>query len=281
MISHLTNDSGRTNDRAVPEAAVYPKAKISAASREEDRDDCPWFCCVDGIVLCADQQISAEGWHKFNETKMYAIRSYDPISCILITYAGDPHVMKAFHQKLGTLTAKNTFDSVSTLQLLIEQVLSAMTPEAVETNFLCGFCMQGAIPGLLRTKEYSVYQIGDHDHIGVGDSSLVRFLSKLLISHPIKSSLAVFVGDYIVKQAKTFIDGCGGPTDIYVLRPDGTCAPPWFKQTEQAANAADVIERDIPHLLWMISHGQEQVRIQSLWNDLQLRVADFINPAER
>ena len=236
------------------------------------------FNCIGGVVLCADQQIGASGWHKFNESKMYVINNpTEPLYTIVLTYAGDPSVMKTFHQKFaGVVSANKAFSSVRNLQTLLEGCLLDMNQDAVNsTDLLCGVSVQGGTYGLLRTKGYSVYEIGDYDQIGVGDSSLVRFLSQMLVSHPMKVYPAVYIGNYIVKKAKEFVDGCGGETDILILRGDGKCMPPWFKETEKSEQAGEAIEHDVKRLLWMVANAEDQGRIDAFWDDLKIRVKDF------
>lgn len=237
------------------------------------------FNCVDGVVLCADRQMTATGWHKYNESKMYAISGFgeQPTYTVMLTYAGSPHVMKAMHQKIAdTATDDTHFVSIGSLKGLLEGCLSEMTREDVETtNFLCGFCRKGGTLGLLRTNGYQVYEVGGYDCIGVGDSSLLRFLSKLLVSSPMRAWPAVAVGDYMVKQAKEFIDGCGGPTDIYILRGDGKCAPPSSGWTEKKSEISEAIEHDVRGLIWMMMNDGPQNKIEDFWNALRIRVRDF------
>jgi hypothetical protein len=242
------------------------------------------FRCMDGVVLCADQQIGAEGWHKFHETKMFPICSAEPAYSIMLTYAGHPNVMKTFHQKLWKIVEHNPFDSILTFEPLVEQALSELTEQAAHgTNFLCGFCMQGAIPALLRTEVYTVHQVSNQDCIGVGDSSLVRFLTKILVSHPMNAFTAALIGNYIVKQAKSFVDGCGGETDIWILRSDGRLFRPWPKQVEKSATASESIEQNITNLIWTFSHqkqeGYDPKAIELFWDDVRKRLSDFIDPS--
>lgn len=239
------------------------------------------FRCSDGVVLCADQQMTVQGWHKFHETKMYAIAGMEaPSYTVMLTYAGNPHAMKALHQKMASVTEQNYFDSVDSVKMLLEGFLSEMQAEAEFTEFLCGFCREGGSFGLLQTNACSVYEVNGYTNIGVGDSSLVRFLSKLLVSNQMKCFPAVFIGDYIIKQAKEFVDGCGGPTDIYILRDNGKFAPPWFRAVEKSSKASDAIEHDVRRLLWMTANKEGQEKIDDFWNDLRKRVADFVDPSE-
>src|SRR6185437_587764 len=239
------------------------------------------FRCSDGIVLCADQQMTVQGWHKFRETKMYAIAGIEaPSYTVMLTYAGSPHAMKALHQKMASVTEQSYFDSVDSVKALLEGFLSEMQTEAESTEFLFGFCREGGSFGLLQTNACSVYQVNGYTNIGVGDSSLVRFLSKLLVSNSMKCFPAVFIGDYIIKQAKEFVDGCGGPTDIYILRGNGKFAPAGPRAIAKSSEAAEAIEHDIRSLLWLTANTEESERIEAFWNDLRQRAGAFLGREE-
>lgn len=54
--------------------------------------------------------------------------------------------------------------------------------------------------------------------LGVGDTSLVKYLSELMLPLVLSTAHAVTAGSYIVKQVKDFVDGCGGGTHIVTLR---------------------------------------------------------------
>lgn len=236
------------------------------------------FNCGDGIVMCSDQQITSKGWHKYHESKMYAISSFGdqaPYTAML-TYAGDPHLAKTIYEKLAA--SQIGFDSTESLKSLLEGLLSEIPRDDAEsTHFLCGFCRKPGILGLLRTSGYSVHEVGA-DRIGLGDSSLLSFLFSLMVAQPIDVWRAVVIGHYIIEQAKKFLDGCGGDTDIQILRGNGRFAPPDPALIEKSSEAATAIEHDIRSLLWMVRNG-ERKRYDEFWRELKAQLEVFVNPA--
>lgn len=83
-----------------------------------------------------------------------------------------------------------------------------------------------------KSDEYVLWQSGNDKIstirgpsavIGVGESSLTHYLLSTLLKPgtALASPQAAIYGIYVVKQAKKYIPGCGGPTDVVWLRPDG------------------------------------------------------------
>jgi hypothetical protein len=235
------------------------------------------FHCEDGVVLCADRQLSSENWHKFEESKMYATLDAEDKLAVVLSYCGDPHTIKTLHQKM--MSSPIGLDSPEAIQNNLESVLSEF-PQAVvdQTEVLCGFTIRGIGYGLLRTKGSLVHAV-PYDFVGAGDSSLVRFLSSLLIPSRIGFRIgigtAVLLGNYIVSKAKEFVEGCGGPTDICVLNKNGTLSSPWFTNTKKANEAEKAIESDIHGLIFELASGGSQSKVDAFWDALRNRVRDF------
>jgi hypothetical protein len=62
---------------------------------------------------------------------------------------------------------------------------------------------------------------GHSEIIGVGDSSVLRYATDLLV-HPLSTvAEAQVIGSYMVRLANRYIDGCGGGPDIAALLNDG------------------------------------------------------------
>lgn len=264
--------------RPFPKPHFPPHRKPERTSERKAVTVALGFNCGDGIVMCSDQQITSKGWHKYYESKMYAISGFgdqEPYTAML-TYAGDPHLAKTIYEKLAA--SQTGFDSTESLKSLLEGLLSEIPRDDAEgTNFLCGFCRKPGILGLLRTSGYSVHEVVA-DRIGMGDSSLLSFLFSLMVTQPIDVWHAVFMGHYIIEQAKKFVDGCGGDTDIQILRGNGRFARPDAALVEKSSEAATTIEHDMRSLLWMARNG-ERKRYEEFWRDLKAQLEMFVNPA--
>ena len=62
------------------------------------------FLCDDGVVLCADNQITWQNQHKYYECKIYPHLTSDWAA--YITFAGNPTLMKSFDGKFKDTMAK-------------------------------------------------------------------------------------------------------------------------------------------------------------------------------
>jgi hypothetical protein len=117
------------------------------------------------------------------------------------------------------------------VQNLIETVLGFMDTidnDSEGLQMLCGIVIPEKELRLVKTERKVVSQVDLHgrayDYVGVGDSSILRFLGALLARPPHGGFMerhAAALGTYLVCRAKAFVDGCGGDTDIFVLHKSG------------------------------------------------------------
>jgi hypothetical protein len=185
------------------------------------------FLCEDGIVLCADNQITWPESHKYYECKIYP-HGNDEWSMVN-TFAGDPDLAKSFNGKFKD--AMNRVErpyTAAKIQDVIETVLSFL--DVLDTNssdlwMLCAIAIPNSTMRLVRTTGKVVSEVSDYSYVGVGDSSLLRHLGQLItgvqLYRPRRADHAYMLGTYLVLKAKTHVEGCGGDTDAFVLRPSG------------------------------------------------------------
>src|SRR5208337_2942352 len=191
------------------------------------------FKCKDGVVLCADQQITWSGGHKYYENKIYPLQTDE--YTVAFTFAGNPNLMKSFKGKFDA--AMKLFPPPYTgerIQDAIETVLGLM--DALDTDpdglhMVCSVVIPGQEIRLIKTARKVVSQVSDYvayDYVGVGDSSLLRYLADLLTNRSNGEFMerhACMLGTFLVCRAKAFVDGCGGDTDILVLHKQGMLEP--------------------------------------------------------
>jgi hypothetical protein len=78
---------------------------------------------------------------------------------------------------------------------------------------------------VIKTAKAVVSIANDYECIGIGDSSLLRFLERMVGKQSIGAYIthqASLFAVYLIYQAKKYIDGCGGDTQVSVLWPSGT-----------------------------------------------------------
>jgi 20S proteasome alpha/beta subunit len=184
--------------------------------------------CTDGIVLCADTQITWAGSHKSYERKISAIGRDAPRACVVFAYAGNPELMKMFVENFSNIFRDTQYVvSVAAIRQTIVDVLeemgSVVANDAVGLTMLCGVSLEGEEDiVLLKISGQIIRPVDLYDYVGVGDCSVVRYLSKVLFqSRNSTVKTASLRAVYLILQAKAFIDECGGETDLINLLPDG------------------------------------------------------------
>lgn len=183
------------------------------------------FLCDDGIVLCSDTQVTWERFHKYYEHK---IQTHSGDGWLVsYTYSGNPSVMRMFDGKFHDAIARFAPPlDAPTIQNLIETVLSLLDVLDNEPNalcMLCGIVISGKEMRLVHTEGKVVSTVDRHHFIGAGDSSVLRYLVPTLTqkSDGWVAWQAVNVGVYLTLQAKRYVDGCGGDTDVMILKRNG------------------------------------------------------------
>ena len=181
------------------------------------------FKCMGAIVLGADTQITWPGNHKYYENKIFLHGeggSNDPWS-IAFTYAGNPNLAKSFHGKFVAATPLIPRPvTAQKLQEAVEAVLSLFTFDS-DQNYLQmigGLVAEGEVR-LIETTGAVVNPVPRVATIGVGDSSVLRFLKPLIADKAFSVRPAVNAAIALVLQAKRYVDQCGGDTNVVVLRP--------------------------------------------------------------
>jgi 20S proteasome alpha/beta subunit len=181
------------------------------------------FRCEDGIVICADTQITWPQSHKCYECKIYEHRTDD--WTLVNTFSGDPEVVKAFNENFDeAMPHASKPHTARQIRKVIESVLSQMD-DVSDLSMLCAVAIPQTEMHLYKTSAKIVREVDSYDYIGAGDSSLLRYLGSLLTESVVPSGYgseyAYNLGCYFVLKAKVFIEGCGGDTTAWILRPHG------------------------------------------------------------
>jgi hypothetical protein len=184
------------------------------------------FMCRDGILLSADTQITWPQNHKYYESKLYYHQRINEYS-IALTFAGNPNLAKSFFGKLpSALDLVPSPVSTEKLQNCIESLLSTM--DLVESDqdglhMMIGIIVLHHGLRLLKTERKVVSEVRGYDYVGVGDSSLLRYLSSLTMLRTVSTTQqALALSSYLILQAKRYVDGCGGETEAFIMRRDGS-----------------------------------------------------------
>lgn len=179
------------------------------------------FRCSDGIVICADRQITSEGAFKYHEPKI-SVEEFDAFSAVF-AYAGLPGLAQEVHAKVTQTLRQAAAEEniIETVRETTDAILSNMGRLYNELNLqmLIGVNSWAEGTDLLKFDGKAVHVARNFEYLAWGESSLIRFLSDKLYSTEITTKSGVDLGIYLVKKAEDYIDGCGGPIDVVVLEP--------------------------------------------------------------
>jgi 20S proteasome alpha/beta subunit len=179
------------------------------------------FLCTDGVVLCADRQITGAAGYKFEESKIFWSGG-EPFA-LIFSYAGDPDAANVMFHRTATALREGTTKPKTLLQnklqAVVEEIFDDKTATGLET--LVGIVLEHSPPILFKTKNKKVVE-GFAECIGSGDGSALRYLCNFLLKGHTDVKQAQILGSYIVSVANRYVDGCSGGPDVMILNENGT-----------------------------------------------------------
>jgi len=223
------------------------------------------FRCVDGVVLCADTQMTNRvSGMKYNDEKIHTINNFGETNwTVAMVYSGDPNILKSFYEKVRkTLLPKRDDVTLDDAREAIQTALYEVHSSSADVNseyidVICGVSIGGQNPetAMFVGKRTTLYEEHGFAFAGIGDSSLTKFLLNILPiqGRGIDTKTALLFGVYIVGRAKEFIDGCGGQTQSLVIRDEGVTnllkADRKFFASDKPEKLADAIDTCVRSLL--------------------------------
>ncbi len=176
------------------------------------------FLCSDGIVLCADRQITGQGY-KFQQAKIFSIQRQD--YTFVFTYAGDPDAARMMFEKTRDAMRHVTIDRESAkdaIKRTLEKIFANKATKGLQT--LIGMRTKEE-HFLIKTKEKKVVEGVAAEYIGAGDSSALRYLCDFLLDQQMSVSEALVLGSYIVSVAGRYVEYCGEDSNHATLYAQG------------------------------------------------------------
>ncbi len=215
------------------------------------------FRCETGIVLGADRQVSAPGAFKYFEKKIDVIERPSGEK-IMVGYSGLSSLAREAREKLiarldETQAALEEDDNNpgKIVQEAADFVLTGMGRlyGGLELELLIGTSSIFSKPAFLEFDGKGIHNADDFSFLGVGDSSLLRYLAAVLFSPkmtiPEVSNLAI----YLIGQAISFIDHCGGSIDLYSMNYGGDYEAMPEAETEFRLKAMEARENLLADIL--------------------------------
>ncbi len=204
----------------------------------------------DGVILCADRQLTKEGGLKFERNKIRSRHSSDgqPYN-LIFTYAGDPDaaallfrstwfacsaVSVRFNDKIKELIWLELEDG---LQKVFQSKEAKLAECLIGVQFDVG-CR------LFRTHKNRVI-LGQRECIGVGDSSVIEYMSEIASQPPHTQDDAKRLAIYLVSLGNRFIDGCGGGANAALIAPNRPIQLMSKTDTAKYLDGFQAFERDM------------------------------------
>jgi 20S proteasome alpha/beta subunit len=176
------------------------------------------FASLPGVILCSDTQMTSDSGFKFEESKMLCAME-GPWSA-LGTYAGSPTMAKAVERQLGEycyglLESQSDEPTLGQFEKQLQRVVSRVcSKHRGPLQMLWALSLKEHVH-LLKIDQKTINDVSDCACLGLGDSSLVRFLLENL--YIVRTQDAVRTSAYIVRQAMKYVDGVGGKVEIYAI----------------------------------------------------------------
>jgi len=194
------------------------------------------FVCADGIIICADTQETISGYTKSSAHKLKVWR--DGGLNIVVTGAGDTELIETVSQLLiealrGDYTEQSCWFPKKLCQIIQDTFLTffktSLLPyprdERPGVDLLIGVALHNervAHESLFKASGTTVREIDPGEGslgaecVGMG-VILGNSLIERLYSPFLHLDELLIIAAYIIFQAKQWIDGCGGDTDLIIL----------------------------------------------------------------
>ncbi len=216
-VQSLSNLPRKPYIRPVPQSAKKARAMTIAVG----------FECNEGFVLGADRLIThgrpnESGSFAHNELKVFKIESVD-VSAV-VCGSGDAVLLRPIAESfLGKieLNKVNAQIDVSVAKQILEETLnefSAKINSIPDLSLLMAIATYEGSSLFLRSDGLVVYPASSTEVLGIGETSLVRYLIESVYRPDLSLTQVIALTTIVIYVAKKYCPQyCGGLTDIRVL----------------------------------------------------------------
>lgn len=202
--------------------------------------------CREGLLICADEEVSARGGDKYYEERISCVDLFG--SAFVSSYGGSSDLWREAMEKIAR--------KLSELQGPDEDGDVCVTPHAIYETSDEVFAGMGRPPnlqmligvgGVFNSPELFVFDQGAMHRatgmtcVGVGESSLIRYLAENLYSTSMTLEAAKNLGIYLISKAAQYVNGVGAPIDAIVIAGH---QPEWLGDTEIKERESAMLARE-------------------------------------
>lgn len=238
------------------------------------------FLCDDGVLVCADSEVSMHTM-KANDPKVDWVR-LESVK-VVMAGAGDAHLMNYVQQRCQQQISEGS--SIETAEQTIREIIEAAHREHIYPvsshpdqrpyiEMMFGLWAPERRCRLLESRGSAVV----HQNVSLlgsgyefGRSATDRLLPS---KHHLKLKVAVFAAIRLLKEVKTYVQGCGGQNHILALADDGRIVPFFEDDYKGIHTKLDVLENEMRELFARI------VGVSQADTPLKERLAAFVEFAE-
>lgn len=207
------------------------------------------FGCKDGVVLCADTEMTMPGWIKFPGSK---IRLYPKLKCrAAFTFAGDKRFCEMFMRKLVVRIHSAENEGIDLLASIEDEALSIhkkFAGEQCEAESALILSLWRGAEGDKKRRLYSIAggTVNSESLVCEGTGTLVtRGMITELFSTDMSMKRAALLTIYMLAEAKAYGYGVGKDSQVLLLGHDGSWCP--FPEDPHYSTVKEV-EEDYLHL---------------------------------
>jgi 20S proteasome alpha/beta subunit len=222
------------------------------------------FHFADGLLLCADTQITQASYMKLHNSKIVAIdfASNGGSKAIFALTGSVPYCHMAIEHCRREL-ASNPPNKMSSSEMMIsiEEALEGFCQDhlykhpgfergEISVQMLIGtWSHADNMLTLLATRENAVNVVRDYECLGAGQF-LAHYLIPTLFRH---SSMALDdatnVAFHVLKETKEYVDSCGGGSQVIVLNKDGKFKHAGYAALRRGESMSEAFKEAIRRLL--------------------------------
>jgi 20S proteasome alpha/beta subunit len=187
------------------------------------------FPCKNGLVLCADTQETVSGYVKTDTGKIRVLST--PRHHIVFTGAGDSDLIDTAIDEMSDAVRAENPEGLTRVAAVLKKTMLRVFEESVKPyaafplddrpsiTLLVGI-QSAAATVLYKASGTSFRLLQNAECIGYG-LALGKSLTKQIFKEDMTVEHAGLTAVYVLQQAKRWVDGCGGNSDIVVLSNDG------------------------------------------------------------
>lgn len=227
------------------------------------------FLCSDGVVLCADRQVTSTSGFKHEARKISA--HHNQSYTAIFTYAGIEDEGEIMFRKVYEAIDRGGLSDYS--HLTVRPILERVFKDGFESDYtqgfesLIGFNFRRNPSWLFKTWDRRVVD-GGAEYIGCGDSSALRYLCDFLLTGRMMNidQASVLGSYYIASVANRYVDSCSGGPDRAVIHPNGSLSEgaggPFPNTRERFFHCEEQIGNALREML--LSGGTKRVIVEDI-----------------